>query len=346
MSCYLVDARRTPIAPKNGMHKNAELSDLCAPLLKDLSQRCGQPQQMLLGNALGAGGNPARYVALAAGLSAPSLTIDSQCTSGLDAIIMAAHSGHDLVFAGGMESYSQRPVRAKQLIDGSLAPYLRPAFSPDNDVDMTDAAAALAAHYGISRQAQHAFAANSHLKAIAANQPDPTKRFLTPRLLARLPTIRGDQHHGLTSASIAQEADGACVVAVANEAYLKQQALTPKARIIASQQSTGCPSQPALVPIDCVRALLAKAGLSVAQIDHWQIMEAYAVQAMVAIETLGIDPERVNPTGGALARGHAIGASGAVLVEQALQAMNGGQLGVITIAAGGGLACALLIEKH
>ncbi|WP_119395568.1 thiolase family protein [Salinibius halmophilus] len=345
MSCYLIGAERSLIAPANGLHKQASLADLTRPLLQSLAA-LGRPEQIILGNALGAGGNPARYCALDAGLCVPSSTIDTQCCSGLDSMIQAIatiNAGQaDLVFAGGVESYSQRPKRLARTQNGDYQAYLRPAFSPNDDVDMSEAAAALANARGITRQAQHEFAKQSHNKA--AKHPDPAQRTLTDRLLARLPVIVGDNDYGLTSASIALEADGAAIVALASERYLQRTNSKPLAKVIASQQATGSAKQPALVPIECVKQLLAKQGLRVQQIDHWQIMEAYAVQAMVTIADLGIDPSRVNERGGALARGHAIAASGTVLAVEACRIGQPGDLTVCTIAAGGGLASALLLE--
>lgn len=345
MNCYLIAAERSLIAPANGLHKSASLADLTGPLFAKLGA-VGTPDQVILGNALGAGGNPARFCTLAAGLCVPSITLDSQCCSGLDSIIHACafiESGlAHLVFAGGVESYSNRPKRLAKQPNGEYQAYLRPAFAPFNDVDMTASAAALAQQYQISRDAQHQFAQQSHSKAIG--QRDPARRQLSDRLLARLPVLAGDLDFGLTSATIAMEADGAAVLALASEAYIQQHNLAPLARVVAVQKTTGDPRQPALVPIDCVQSLLQQQQLTVADIDHWQIMEAYAVQAMLTVQALAIDSARVNEGGGALARGHAIGASGAVLAVEALANLNIHERTICTIAAGGGLASAILLQ--
>lgn len=349
MHCYLINAKRTAIAPSGGLHKDVAASQLVSPLLSELGALYGEPAQVILGNAIGGGGNIARYAALEAGLDVPAMSLDSQCCSGLDSIILAsaliAAGQGELIFAGGVESYSQRPQRAAKQADGSYLTYLRPAFAPQNDVDMSQAAAALAKKLDISKAAQHQFAQASHRKALAAQQLDPAARRLSEKLLARLPIVAGCQNFGLTSASIALEADGGSVVALASEAFVNHHQLQPLARIVASEKASGDASQPALVPIAACQALLAKQSLAVTDIDHWQIMEAYAVQAMATISALGIHPQCVNTNGGALARGHAIGASGTVLVVEALKAMQAGELGICTIAAGGGLASALLIEK-
>lgn len=345
MNCFLIQAERTTITK----HPHQSASELIAPLLTSLAHQFGQPTQVILGNALGGGGNIARYCALDANLDVPATTIDSQCCSGLDSIILAAQiiqgGASNLIFSGGVESYSQRPKRLAKQQDGSYVEYLRPAFAPVGDIDMSEAAAILAQQLNITKQAQHIYAQDSHNKALRHRQSDPTARKLSDKLLDRLPTLVGDKTHGLTSASIALEADGGAVVALASEHYLTTHGLAPLAKVLASCQVSGEASQPALVPIKACRQLLASQSLSVSDIDHWQIMEAYAVQAMATISALGIDANLVNTKGGALARGHAIGASGAVLVVEALKAMRPGELGICTIAAGGGLGSAILIQK-
>ncbi|MFY9241275.1 MAG: beta-ketoacyl synthase N-terminal-like domain-containing protein, partial [Roseovarius sp.] len=171
MSAVLLAARRTAIVPRGGAFAALEIHDLAAPVIAAVLADAGlsgvDVQEVILGNALGAGGNPARIVALAAGLPerVAGLSIDRQCASGLDAIRVAAamvEAGQvDVALAGGVESYSRRPIRARTFADGRAPePYEQAAFAPDpaKDVDMAEAADALGRAWGISRAAQDAWA--------------------------------------------------------------------------------------------------------------------------------------------------------------------------------------------
>lgn len=372
MSAYIVAAKRTPVAPRGGAYTHLEVYELGARTIASAIQQSGVPAEkidnVIMGNALYAGGNPARVAALAAGLaeSVPAMTIDSQCCAGLDAIntacAMVNAGGVNAVVAGGLESFSRAPVRAHRPKNKHDPPkdYQRPPFTPwpQRDPNMIEAAAALARQREITRQSQEQFAIRSHEKAqraIAGNAElvsigdlcsDAFTRKLSTQLCSRLPLIAGDAEFGLTSSTIAVEADAAAAVVVVNEKMLPfiDGSMNPVVAI-------GCcsigsdPALPALAPIAAIRKLLRQTAINSRTLQVAEIMEAFAVQAMVCIDECDIDPAIVNRGGGALARGHPIGASGAILAVRLwheLQKERSGAYGVTSIAAAGGLGSAAL----
>ena len=209
---------RTPVAPRHGALRNHTPHTLAAPLVLHLLQTVGLPPEavdtLILGNALGAGGNPARMTALAAGLPqrCATFSVDTQCCSGLDAINLAAArilSGQsDVVIAGGAEAWTRSPIRQHRPMDATQAaiPYERPAFTPwpKRDPDPLQAAADYAARYGFTRHQQDAYARDSHARAVRATAVRPARtpsailpleglvhdaypRLLTERQASRMP---------------------------------------------------------------------------------------------------------------------------------------------------------------
>ncbi|MBM3609361.1 MAG: acetyl-CoA C-acyltransferase [Alphaproteobacteria bacterium] len=373
---YIIAACRTPVAPRGGAFAGVELHDLGAAAIAGVLQGAATAGQdiaqqidgVIMGSALCAGGNAARLAALAAPLpqSVPAITVDTQCCSGLDAIALAASriaSGEaDLMIAGGMDSFSRAPIRAIRPHNKTDAPqfYERPPFSPcrESDPDLAEAAALLATARKCHRSAQEAFAIASHDKALAAKpcdgeiialeglQHDSFMRRLSPAMCARLPVLAGDAGHGLTAATIACEADAGAAVLLASETGLRgiRSDFTPL-RLMARVAAAGDPAMPALAPAGAIAEALQRAGLSADALTAVELMEAYAVQAMANIADAGLPPDRVNRSGGALSRGHPIGASGAILAVRLfyeLQQEKNGAAGLAAIAAAGGLASALV----
>lgn len=367
---YIIAARRTAVAPRNGAFRHRELADLGAPvmhaLLQDTGLGGGDVDDIILGNALYAGGNPARVIALAAGLplSTPALTIDTQCCAGLDAILLAAariRAGEaHAIIAGGVESYSRSPLRMRRPQADGEPPiaYSRPPFSPwpDRDPDLIESAAALAQARGITRTAQERFATESHAKVLRANlqdeivavdglEVDAFARNLNEKVCARLPRVAGDALHGLTVTTIAVEADAAAMVLVVSGSVLGRLAKQHALRLCLGRR-VGCdPAEPALGAQAAARAVLRDAKRAPGVVE---LMESFAPQAMAAIADLGLDPVNVNRGGGALSRGHPIGASGAILAVRLFHEMKGepaGAVGLAAIAAAGGLGSAALFER-
>lgn len=376
----IVAARRTAICPRGGALAHLQADQLAAPVMRqvllDANLAPEKIDQVLLGNALYGGGNPARLAALRAGMpvSVPALTIDSQCCSGLDAILQGARliesGAAEYVLAGGSESFSRAPIRMHRpgTTTETPSPYDRPAFAPPpfDDPDLTDAAADLAERRGISRLAQADFAVASHEKARAAAREigkklvypapegpdrDGFTRTLDRKTVLRAPVLAGTSETGLNAATIACEADGAAVVLMmTEEAWSKHSG--PALCLRRGISLGGDPADPALVPILAARKVLVSEGLSISDVAVTELMEAYAVQALATAAELGLDPSRLNRLGGALARGHPIGASGAVLAVHLFQALkrqespaeSGKPMGLAMIAAAGGLGTAVLFE--
>ena len=350
----LIAARRTAVVPRGGAFARLGIEDLAAPVLQACLTDAGiapdDVDEVILSNALGLGGNPARRVALAAGLpeTVAGLTTDRQCAGGLDAILLAKalidSGAADVILAGGVESYSRRPLRLKTDPDGGPpVPYGQAPFTPwpDRDPDMTEAAETLAQRLNIPRARQEAWAAQSHAKALAADLTpeivpltgvtrDAFPRVLSPRLLAKAPVLTGS----ITTATAAVAADAAAVCLVVSDRIAKGRGLA----ILAGATLGGAPEEPGLAPLAAIRRIWQGEPLAQAE-----IMEAYAVQALAAIDGAGLDPAQVNPAGGGLARGHPIGASGAILAIRLFHGLRKGR-GLAAIAAAGGIGTALLAE--
>ena len=341
-------------------------------------------EHVVLGNALSGGGNVARLAALAAGLpeSVPALTLDTQCCSGLDAIQLAARmvesGAAELVLAGGVESFSRSPLRAVRPKAKGEAPqfYDRPPFTPwpARDPDMI-AVLAKAAH-GLSRAQQAEFAIASHAKALAARERleaeivpvaglsfDSFTRALTPALCARAPVLYRDGASELDAAGVAVEADAAAVVLVASREWVERRlkAGRPVCEVVHARSFAAAPDDPpealnyALAQssretyvVDLDRLDLHGHILDWAQIPVVELMEASAGQALSNCRSNGLDPAAINRGGGALARGHPIGASGAILAVRQFHELAReapGALGLSAIAAAGGLASLLMLHR-
>ena len=365
MTAFIVAGRRTAVVPRGGAFSTLSIESLGVPvitaLLAEAGLDVGDVDEVILSNALGAGGNPARRVALAAGLPerVAGLTIDRQCAGGLDAILLAralVNSGAaGVVIAGGVESYSRRPLRfATDPAGGTAVAYDQPPFTPwpDRDPGMAEAAEALALRLGIRRDQADAWAVASHGRALAAGRmaeivtvagqvTDPFARDLTMSVAARAKVVVG----AITAANAAVAADGAAFVLVVSERMAAKRFSARRGlRIVAGATLGADPEQPGLAPVAAISAVLAQAGVRASQLAVSEIMEAYAVQAIACATVAGLDPSRINPGGGALARGHPIGASGAVLAGRLYSDLTQGY-GLAAIAAAGGIGTALLVER-
>ncbi|ARU93994.1 thiolase family protein [Tatumella citrea] len=363
----IIAALRTAVVPRGGAfnellpHQLAEL--VIRALLSQTGIAAAEVSQLVMANSLGAGGNPARVAALAAGLDHVSgLSIDTQCAGGLDAVALAAAlvdaGTAEIVIAGGAESYSRRPLRAKTFADQRPAEfYTRPSFTPDPeaDPDMTMAAGELADRFHLTRQEQDQFAIDSHHKALAAASRltaeivplagvtgDVYPRALSLRLAQRTPALAGT----VSLASTAVEADGAAFCVVVSDKTAARLgcgfALT-----VAGYQTLGADTRlPGYAPVEAIRRLFERNPQYQPQHCLTEMMEAYAAQAMVCIRQSGLAMDNVNVGGGALARGHPIGASGAVLLCRMFHELRqrNGQTGLCAIAAAGGLGSAMLLS--
>lgn len=375
-AAFLIAARRTPVVPRNGAFSELEAHELAAPVFQALLDDAGIESTLvdsvIMGNALYAGGNPARMASLAAGLpeSVAAMTIDTQCCSGMDAISLAVSrvesANDDVVIAGGLESWSRAPIRTRRATRRGEPhiDYLRPPFSPwpERDPDMLVAAASLAMLENISRSEQERFAQASHERALLSRKAglsgeivalnavldDAFSRVLSDKLLKRLPVISEAGACSLTSATAAVEADAGAAVLVVSEKALPKVLKSGRPVKVCGLLSCGSdPGQPALAATQAVLRLLERLNINIQSISVVELMEAFAVQAIVGYRTIGLDPKKTNRSGGALSRGHPVGASGAINVVRLwheLQKEPAGSLGLAGIAAAGGLGTAMVGE--
>ena len=364
---HVVGARRTPVAPRGGALADAELFELgVAPALAALSDANIPPSavdEVIVSNALGPGGNPARSMALAAGCRdcVAGLTIDRQCSGGLDALLLAkamiSAGDAEIVLAGGVECYSRR--RFANPAEPGRNPAEQAPFTPwpDRDPKMAEAADRLARELGISRERQDEWAVESHWKALALRKrgspefaPVPSAdiefdsftRQLTPRLCGRAGRVFGS----ITAANSSVAADGGAVCVVVSDRIARRSGCSG-VRIAAGATRGGDPELPGLAPIEAVGIVLAKAGLSVGEVAVAEVMEAYAVQAIACVEGSGIARETVNMSGGSIARGHPIGASGAILAVRLFHELRlrNERHGIAAIASAGGIGTAIAFER-
>jgi acetyl-CoA C-acetyltransferase len=377
----VVAARRTPVGTKGGGLGGVDVVGLAAPVLRALVSDLHRPgadvpfevDDVVLGNCMGPGGDPARVAALAAGLGegVPGLTVDRQCGSGLDAIGLAARSvlvGQTVVLAGGVESASTAPARLALQPDGSRRAYDRARFAPDDigDPGMGEAADALARQAGISRARQDAYAARSHARALAAAADgrfgaelvtvadvdgDERPRALTEATLSRFRPAFGPDGT-VTAGNACGISDGAAAVALVPEslrARLGLSGLAVRAHAVCGVD----PNLPGLGPVPAVQAVLTAAGLTMDDVAAFEMTEAFASQVLACTDALDLDPlgadaDRFCPDGGAIAFGHPWGASGALLMVRLFATMvrsGGPRFGVASCAVGGGQGVATLVER-
>ncbi|TVT21282.1 acetyl-CoA C-acetyltransferase [Amycolatopsis rhizosphaerae] len=345
-----------------------------------------QVQYTIMGQVLtaGAGQIPARQAAVAAGIpmDVPALTINKVCLSGLDAIALAdqlIRAGEfDLVVAGGQESMTQAPHLLPKSRSGfkfgdtTLVDHMAydGLFCAFDQVAMGSSTEKHNTRYGVTREQQDEFSARSHQRAAAAiaaglfadeiapvaipqrkgepvlfDTDEGVRADTTVETLARLrPAFAADGT--ITAGSSSQISDGAAAVVVASRAKAEELGITPLAEIGAHGVVAGPDASLHEQPSNAIKAALAKAKLDASALDLVEINEAFAAVGLVSTEKLGIDPERVNVNGGAIALGHPIGASGARLAVHLIYELQrrGGGLGAAALCGGGGQGDALLIR--
>ncbi|MFC7488599.1 thiolase family protein [Knoellia sp. CPCC 206453] len=369
----IVAARRTPIGTAGLALRDVDVVGLAAPALRAVSDdaNLAAPSQVVLGNCMGPGGNVARVAALAAGfdVTTPAMTVDLQCGSGLAALTTACaliKSGSaESVLAGGAESASSAPWRLWPPIDGAEPRrYSRAPFAPAEigDPEMGPAADDVARRWGITRERQDAYAVRSHSRAAAARAagrfddelvPLPhlagdqrIRANLTPGTLSRLPAAFSPAGT-VTAGNACGINDGAAAVAMVTEAQRRADGIPGLACLDWATVGSD-PNLPGVGPVPAVRTLLHRNGLTLADIDSIEINEAFAAQVLACCDELGLDEDRVCIEGGALALGHPWGASGAVLAVRLFSQMlrvDSRELGLATIAVGGGQGVALLVQR-
>ncbi|MFE2297538.1 thiolase family protein [Streptomyces sp. NPDC059445] len=330
--------------------------------------------------------NVARMAALLAGLpdSVPGATVNRLCASGLEAVTTAARaiaSGEaDIVLAGGSESMSRAPFvlprpdealpHRIETVDTRLGWRLvNPAMKDLHGVlSMGETAEEVAARYGVTRERQDAFALRSHQRAADARKngyfdaevlpverPDGVvvdsdecvREDTSLDKLARLkPVFRADGT--VTAGNASPMNDGAAGVLLVSEEALNDLGLESLGRYVAGASAGVDPDVMGIGPVPATRKALARVGWTVADVQEAEFNEAFAAQALACVDALGIDPDLVNPTGGAIALGHPLGASGARILTTLLHRMRrtGAERGLATMCVGVGQGSAVLVERH
>ncbi|MDR6792111.1 acetyl-CoA C-acetyltransferase [Pseudarthrobacter oxydans] len=374
----IIAARRTPVCRTNGVLQSLRAHELLAPVLRELLAETGaepgRVTDVVIGNAVGGGGNVARLALLEAGLpvSVPGITVDRQCGSGLDAVVLAsrlvAAGGNPLYLAGGVESTSTAPLRAYRNDDGGPEFYARAQFVPAGfgDPDMGVAAENVAREFGVSRERQDAFALRSHRLALAARDAgvfdgelatldteagtaadDGPRRGLNAAVLARFPAAFVDGGT-VTAGNSCFDADAASAVVITSLQRARTLGAVDGLLVLGSGTAGVDPELLGVGAAAAARDVLSAAGVSADQVDLVEFNEAFASQTLACLDQVGIDAERANLDGGALALGHAYGASGAVLVTrllaQARRSGTPGSLALAMISSAGGMGTAALLE--
>jgi len=343
--------------------------------------------ECIMGNVVtaGEGQNPARQAALRGGLpdQVAALTINKVCGSGLKAVMLAAQGiatgDIDIAVAGGMESMSNCPYLLPRVREGLRMGNGEIVDSMINDglwcafeqCHMGHAGEVVAEQYRVGRAAQDEYAARSHEKAARATDAGlfkdeilpislPQKRG-PPVIMDRDESIRADttveslsklkpafrQDGSVTAGNAPGVNDGASALVVMAAERAKALGLAPLARV-AAQATSGLPPKLVLMtPVEAARRVAQKAGWKLSDVDLFELNEAFAVQAVAVLAELGIDPEKVNVNGGAVALGHAIGSSGSRVLTTLLYALRQRNLkrGVATLCLGGGNGVALAVER-
>ena len=334
----------------------------------------------------GAGQAPARQAAIRGGLPdhVGALTINKVCGSGLKAVMLAsqgiATGDIDVAVAGGMESMSNCPYMLTRAREGMRMGNAEVLDSMIHDglwcslenQGMGIACEAVVERYGVSRDDQDAFAAASHHKAARAirecwfkdeilpveipqrrgdpirlEYDEPVRPDTSAEALGRLRPAFKKEGGTVTAGNAPGVNDGAAAVVVMAADRAEALGLAPMARVVGQAVSGLAPKWLLMTPVEAVRKLLAKVGWSMDDVDLMELNEAFAAQALAVIRELGIDPEKVNVNGGAVALGHPIGASGARILTTLLYAMRNrnAKRGVATLCLGGGNGVALAVER-
>ena len=345
-----------------------------------------QVDEVIMGNVLpaGMGQAPARQAALGAGLpeGVECLTVNKVCGSGLKAVMLAAQAiqtgDASILVAGGMESMSNVPfyiqgarqglrLGNQELVDGMVHDGLWEVY---NKFHMGSCAELCAREKRYTREQQDEYAVRSYQRALAAQEKGRFEREIVaveiPQRKGDPVAVRVDEEPGrvkfdkipslrpafekdgtVTAANASSINDGAAAVVVMSQSKAVELGFHPVARILGQAAAAQAPAWFTTAPAKAIGKVLEKTGLALEDIDLFEINEAFAVVALAAIDELGLDPEKVNINGGAVALGHPIGASGARILVTLLNAMEqrDTRLGIAAICLGGGEAVAMVVER-
>ncbi|HEV3470525.1 MAG TPA: acetyl-CoA C-acetyltransferase [Pyrinomonadaceae bacterium] len=334
----------------------------------------------------GLGQNPARQAALGGGIpfGVSAVTVNKVCGSGLKAVMMAAQGVQlgdaEVVVAGGMESMSNAPYllpKAREgyrmgdatLVDAMIHDGLWCAFE---NYHMGNTGEVVAERYGVTREDQDAYAYDSHRKAVAAikagrfkdeilpveipqrkgdpvifDTDEPVREDTSVEALGRLKPAFRKEGGTVTAGNAPGVNDGASAVVVTSLERARALGVEPMARVAAQATSGIQPELVMMAPVEAIRKVLRKAGWTLNEVDLVELNEAFAVQAVAITRELGLDPDKVNVNGGAVALGHAIGQSGSRLLTTMLYEMKrrNARRGLAALCLGGGNAVAMAVER-
>ncbi|MEU4619451.1 acetyl-CoA C-acetyltransferase [Actinoplanes sp. NPDC023801] len=370
MEAYLAGAVRTPVGRRGGLLSAVHPADLGALVIRELLKDVDPAavDDVILGcvDTIGPqSGDIARTAWLAAGLPehVPGVTVDRQCGSSQQAVHFAAQavmSGTaDLIVAGGVQNMSQVPIGGAMApagpyvnSDGWLRRY------GDQPISQFRSADDIAEKWSITRAEMEAFALRSHERAVAAidrgwfdgeitgpGRDECPRRDTTASRMAALQPLRAGG--SATAATSSQIADGAAALLIAGEQAIRDHGLRPRARIHHLSARGDDPVLMLTAPIPATAHALRRTGLTVGDIDRFEINEAFASVVLAWLRETGADPGRVNVNGGAIALGHPLGATGARLMVSLLHELerSGGRYGLQTMCEGGGQANVTIIER-
>ena len=389
----IVSTCRTPLGKIRGGLSSCRPDDLLALVFKEAILRAKLDPALIDEAFAGAANqsgednrNVARMAVLLANLpeQIPAMTVNRLCASGLEALIQAHRSiavgDASATLVGGVESMSRAPwvmgkpeqafpTGAPAVFDTSLGwrfpnPQLEKRFPLET---MGQTAENVALRYEISREAQDAFAFQSHQKAVLAQQKGYFEKEIMPvqagrhvvehdegpradTSLEKLSTLKPvfQKDGTVTAGNSSTLNDGAAAMVACSRAFASAHGLRVMARVRAVASAGVDPRVMGIGPVPATQKVLAKAGLQVSDLDAVELNEAFAAQAVAVIQTLGLDPKKVNQFGGAIALGHPLGCSGARLVVTLLNVLEqtGGTLGLVTLCVGVGQGLSVILERE
>lgn len=371
----IIDALRTPVGKYDGALAEYTAADLgthvVSALLKKHVQLKEDIDQVIFGNVLQAGNgqNVARQITINSGLSAevPASTINEVCGSGMKAVILAKQllqlGEAEVVIAGGTESMSQAPILKDRKTDkeslSMLSDGLIDAFS---GISMGIIGETISEQFGVSRADQDQFAQNSQEKAVAALQAGVFQEEIVPvgefkddeaprptSSLEKLATLRTafKENGTVTAGNSSPVNDGASALILTTKSYAQAHDIPYLAELVDSTEVGIDPAIMGVSPIKAVQKLLKRTGLELADIDLFEINEAFAASSVAVNRELRLDESKVNIYGGAIALGHAIGSSGSRLLTTLGYALQREEkrYGIATLCIGGGLGLAVLLQN-
>lgn len=382
----IVSAVRTPVGSFNGGLSSAPATRLGSIVIAEAIKRAGikpaDVDEVIMGNVLsaGLGQAPARQASLGAGLpyTTNCLTVNKVCGSGLKAVMLASQSialgDADIVLAGGMENMSRAPYLLEKgrfgyrmgdgsIIDSMIKDGLWDVY---NNIHMGSCAEIVSDKYGINRDEQDRYVLQSYQRAIEAQK----KGYFTDEIvsitnsagqgitadeeparhdLSKLKTLSPVFKEGgrITAGNSSKISDGAAAVVIMSGDKARGFKIRPMAKVIAYASQGVEPEMFSIAPAGAIKKILKKTGLTLKDIDLFEINEAFAASIISVIRELSLDEERLNIHGGAIAIGHPIGASGARILTTLLYAMKRkkAKRGIAAICIGGGEALAMLVER-